>query len=346
MYFKRIMNMLDEEFYSRKIQKTGGSTYTIALPIDWIRMSDLEKGDTVVIYPQQEGNLLVMSEDKKREASTKEVEININEILDINLVLRKIVSKYLSGYRLIKLFDKDGIDFEFRTKIEQFTANLMGVEIVEESNHWIQLKDLTSLESLDLNQLIHRTHVLADKMFKNALESFFTLNKESARLVSLQEPSVDRLYFLVSRQLNAILSDLSYCSYLGIKMVQVMDYKLVIKRLEAIGDHAYGIAQAVMEMDTLIENKTLLNEIKSIGSKVRDSYNNAMGCFFNTKVLEANDIANNKPVLQKDIQALYHKITKIEHEHLLSIILLIRSFERINSYAADIAEAVINSDRD
>jgi phosphate uptake regulator len=331
--------------YSRKIQKTGGSTYIIALPIEWIRQAKLEKGDSVEIFPQPDGNLLVQPIGEQKSRVGGEIEIDIQDYIDFNIIMRLILSKYLAGYQTIKIYDQDGIDFDARTQITQFVTNLMGVEIVEESDHWLILKDLSSLESLDLKQLIRRTHVLADKMFKSSMEAFLKFDKEKAELVKLQEPSVDRLYYLVSRQLNAVMSDFSYCSFLGLKLVEVLDYNMVIKRLEAIADHAYSTAQLTLELTEKIEEKSLLENIKKLSEQVRDRYNKAINCFFNNKILEANDIANEKVDFHEQVRSLYGPIISLESEQAVRIILLLRSFERISSYAADIAEVVINRDR-
>ncbi|MHA1400450.1 MAG: PhoU domain-containing protein [Candidatus Heimdallarchaeaceae archaeon] len=337
--------MTGDSSYLRKIQKTGGSSYIVALPIEWIRKTKLKKGDAIRIFPQPDGNLLIQPLETNYRHVGGEVEINTADILDTNLILRLILSKYLAGYQVIKVHDQYGINFELRTEIEQFVQNLMGVEILEESNNWIILKDLSSLESLDLNQLIRRIHVLADKMFTTAVKAFVNRNKDSAHFIKLQETSVDRLYYLISRQLNAILSDLSYSSYLGIKLVEVLDYRVIVKRLESIADHAYDIAGHILEMDETIEDDYLLKEIEKLGEQVKKRYNSAMNCFYNNKVKEANELANEKAEFEEELKALYGNINKLESEIAVRFILVIRSFSRISSYAADIAEVVINRER-
>jgi phosphate uptake regulator len=337
--------MSNKNSFSRKIQKTGGSTYIVALPIEWIRQAKLDKGDVIEIFPQPDGDLLLKPMSEKRTDVGGETEIEIKDYADINLMKRLVLSKYLAGYQTIKLFDPNVIDYDIRTEITQFVGNLMGVEIVEESDHWLVLKDLSSLESLDLNQLIRRTHVLSDKMFASSIEVFLEHDKEKAQLIVKQEPSVDRLYYLVSRQLNAVLSDFSYSSFLGLKHVEVMDYSFVIKRLEAIADHAYSTAQLTLEMEEGVSDKKLLDEISSLAKRVRERYNTAMNCFFNDKILDANEIANEKVDFRDQVRALYDSITKMESDQAVRIILLLRSFERISSYAADIAEVVFNRTR-
>ncbi len=328
--------------YTRKIQKTGGSTHILALPAEWVKKSELDKGDVLEIFPQPDGNLLIKPMSNIDSKQGKEIEIDISKTVDTNLVMRLVLSRYLSGYRVIKIYDNRGIDLEVRSQVGQLVANLMGVEIIDESDHWLTLKDLSSLQSLDLNQLIRRTHVLADKMFSSSIEAFLSYNKENAELIKMQEPSVDRLYYLVSRQLNAVLSDFSYCSFLGLQMVEVLDYNLIIKRLEAIADHAYGIAQMTLELTEKITDEKATKFISNLSAKVRKRYNQAMNCFFNNKIEEANEIAEEKVNYHKEVQSTYRYILSLDTELAVRVILMLRSFERISSYAADIAEVAIN----
>ena len=144
----------------------------VAIAAEWIKKSALNKGDVVEIFPQPNGNLLLRPFSNIDSKQGKEIEIDISKTVDINLVMRLVLSKYLSGYRIIKIYDVEGIDLEVRSQVGQLVANLMGVEIIDESDHWLTLKDLSSLQSLDLNQLIRRTHVLSDKMFSSSIDAF------------------------------------------------------------------------------------------------------------------------------------------------------------------------------
>ncbi|WP_462273550.1 AbrB/MazE/SpoVT family DNA-binding domain-containing protein, partial [Methanohalophilus sp.] len=42
----------------RKVQLTGGSTFIVSLPINWVRGAGLEAGDSVILAPQNKSSLL------------------------------------------------------------------------------------------------------------------------------------------------------------------------------------------------------------------------------------------------------------------------------------------------
>ena len=65
---------------NRKIQKTGGSSYIISLPIDWIKSHNIDKnykGYSLGIIPQPDGNLLITPNPNKEEIqSVKELDVD------------------------------------------------------------------------------------------------------------------------------------------------------------------------------------------------------------------------------------------------------------------------------
>ena len=44
---------------TRKVQKTGGSSYIVSLPIKWIEQHEIKPKDSLGIIAQSDGNLLI-----------------------------------------------------------------------------------------------------------------------------------------------------------------------------------------------------------------------------------------------------------------------------------------------
>ncbi|MBD3354244.1 MAG: AbrB/MazE/SpoVT family DNA-binding domain-containing protein, partial [Candidatus Lokiarchaeota archaeon] len=55
----------------RKLQIVGGKTYSVNLPIEWIKKLELEKGDTLKIDEQDSGDLIIGPPVKKTEEKPK-----------------------------------------------------------------------------------------------------------------------------------------------------------------------------------------------------------------------------------------------------------------------------------
>ena len=49
----------------RKVQLTGGSTYTISLPKEWATTNDVETGTPLVLYPSDDRLVALKRTDRK-----------------------------------------------------------------------------------------------------------------------------------------------------------------------------------------------------------------------------------------------------------------------------------------
>ena len=83
---------------SRKIYRSGGSTYTIAIPKGWIERQGLEAGDSLSIFVYEDS--LILEPPKARAA--KEVFLDGTKASSSEALQRLIISHYLVGYDVLK----------------------------------------------------------------------------------------------------------------------------------------------------------------------------------------------------------------------------------------------------
>ncbi len=63
----------------RTLVKSGASSYTLALPIDWVRNNKLEKGSEVTIDENEVGELVLGSTAKNTPPNKEYYTIKVNE---------------------------------------------------------------------------------------------------------------------------------------------------------------------------------------------------------------------------------------------------------------------------
>ncbi len=66
----------EESKEQRKLQITGGSTYILSLPKDWVTKNDLKKGSLMALEEEADGSLSITPSklEKKEKAARKEAE--------------------------------------------------------------------------------------------------------------------------------------------------------------------------------------------------------------------------------------------------------------------------------
>ena len=87
----------------RKLQLTGGSTFILSMPKNWVIKNELGKGSSVMLREEDDGSLTIMPPKMERKERQDEAFINISSIDNINAVIRTTISAYLTGYNVLHI---------------------------------------------------------------------------------------------------------------------------------------------------------------------------------------------------------------------------------------------------
>ncbi|WP_407356158.1 PhoU domain-containing protein [Methanolobus sp. WCC5] len=327
----------------RKIQLTGGSTYIVSLPIEWVRNNGLSAGDAVILTVRPDRSLIVTPDQGVQRKNThSKVEMVASDDQEENF--RQLVANYLVGYDIIRIVCPGGFAASERKNLkESARKRLIGIEIVEESRTEIILQNLLNFQDIPLEKSLQSMYRIIYSMMEDSIVAFREADVELARDVIQRDNDVDKFYLLSVRQIKAALEDSSLSQKLGIKNSKdCLGYRLIIKLMERIGDHVNGIAHVVTQMDDNKEENRDIIELGVLAQKLfQDSFRS---------VLDINaELANQVIKVSGVASAMGNRITRkselsdntfyLHHERQRKIV---ESFQRIAEYSADIAEMVIN----
>ncbi|MHA1845880.1 MAG: PhoU domain-containing protein, partial [Promethearchaeota archaeon] len=226
---------------TRKVQKTGGSSYIISLPKPWIIKHGIVKNDSIGIISQPDGNLLI-TPNVNSESNLKTKEILVEDYKDPEFLFRILIGAYIMGYSKTIVKSSRRFDSSFHDTIINFTKIAIGPEIIEESNNLVIMKDLLNPKEMPFEKTIRRMYILIERMHDDAINSLIKRNKELAEDVIKRDNDVDRLHWLISRQSNIILRDIILAQKLGITLEDASHFQAMSRFLERIADHAEKIA--------------------------------------------------------------------------------------------------------
>src|SRR5437660_12488404 len=84
----------------RRLQMTGGASYTVSLPKDWVREQGLKAGDVVAVLPRSDSSLTLVPHEKIPATHGKGAEIALTPTKDQDReqILRTGVAQYLAGH--------------------------------------------------------------------------------------------------------------------------------------------------------------------------------------------------------------------------------------------------------
>ena len=324
---------------ARKVQKTGGSSYIITLPIEWIKKHGIEAKDTIGVLSQPDGNLLVtpyMSSEK----IVKEKKFDIDEIKDSDFLFRLLVGAYIMGYNLIEVKSSKKFESIMRDTVKKFSKITIGTEILEETDNVIKIRDLIDPREMLFEKTIKRMYILANNMHEDALKALETGDKTLAEKVIEDDDEIDRVNWFVERQAHIVLQDIILCQKLDITLEDASNYKFISRFLERIGDHAVKIAKNVILIDYQKIDKNLYENIMKASKISLELLNKSLDAWLQKDLNLANENIESIKTLTNACNAI--KINP-NSEYLVEIGFIIESIRRTGEYSSDISEIIINN---
>ncbi|NVM16497.1 MAG: AbrB/MazE/SpoVT family DNA-binding domain-containing protein [Candidatus Lokiarchaeota archaeon] len=324
---------------ARKVQKTGGSSFIISLPKEWISKHGIEAKDTVGVLSQPDGNLLItpyMSSEK----NIKEKRFDVDEIKESDFLFRLLIGAYIMGYNLIEVKSSKKFEPIIRDTIRNFSKITIGTEIMEESDNTVKIKDLLDPKEMPFEKTIKRMYILANSMHEDALKALETGDKRLAEKVIEIDDEIDRLNWLVERQAHIVLRDIILCQKLDITLEDASNYKFISRFLERIADHAVKIAKNVILIDYQKIDKKLYENIMKASEISLELLNMSLDAWLQKDLNLANENIESIKKLTNACNAI--KINP-NSEYLVEIGFIIESVRRTGEYSSDISEIIINN---
>jgi len=210
---------------SRKVQKTGGSTYTVSLPKKWVG-DRLEEGDTVQME-RSNGQI-------KLSLSGSDSEVRATSLLsseDFDVTRRRLVAAYLNGFDRISI-----LEVKEKEKLLDFIRNnLIGIEIVKIEEDSVEVRNLFKSGEFPLKNGLRRMNSTIITMMEDLVDD--------PKKVKEMDDILDRYYLLLLRQLVLVMKNPDLKEEMDLRTdLQLMDYRLIAKSLERIGDHLVEMA--------------------------------------------------------------------------------------------------------
>ncbi len=327
---------------TRRVQQTGGSSYIISLPKEWIAKHGIEAKDTVGVLSQPDGNLLITPYISSQEY-VKEKLIDVDDINNTNFLFRLLIGAYIMGYTIIKIkTSRTKFESEIRECIESFINIAVGPEIIEETNQYVFIKDLLNPKEMPFEKTIKRMYILAQSMHEDAVKALEAGDRDLADKVINRDDQVDRLNWLVERQSHIVLRDIILCQKMNITLEDASNFQLISKFLERIGDHAVKIAKNVLKIDYKIIDKKLFRSITNASKISLELLNISLDAWLQKDLRLANENIESIKTLTNACEKIRFNSENIA-QFAVEIGYIIESIRRTGEYSADISEIIINN---
>ncbi len=318
----------------RRLQQTGGkngSSFLIILPKDWIVRQKLSKGDPVVVAEREDGCLIVdprLPKAGERKTTTAQIEQNLRW---------EITSRYLLGFDEIRIVSEEPITNTQRDDLKRIIKRFVALEVTEEDDHQIVVRCLVDPATLPVNTAMRRMHLITSRMINDSLTAYIDGLKEMADEVVQRDEEVDRLFFLIVRELRSAIQYPRMSEMMNITPVEALDFRLAVQYIERVADLAVDVAQRVGDPVDI----SLKRKIEPIVEKVSKMFSNAFNNLFKFDSKKVSSVIEAEKELISETGKLRQHIVVTPNGQPQTQILVVDSLLRMGEASKDIVDLAL-----
>jgi phosphate uptake regulator len=321
----------------RKVQLTGGSTYTVSLPKDWAGEQDIEPGSLVNLYSQ--GDQLVMTQGDTGPADGEHVSTVTAADREPATVAHSVASAYIAGCDEVRIEDIRTADQ--RRAIVRTIRSFVGLEVMSEDNEGMVARTMLDAGTLSAEQTLAQIERTTMEMHEEAVKAVVDADGEVGAGIARQDDDVDRLFALVSRGFQQSLVDPAVTMGEHDALTP-FEYYMAARQLERIADHAEKIATTAGRLNQQPPEETAA-DLVSLADRSRDIVGRSLSGMLDPASRTGHVIADAEELLS-DIETTDQQLYErgLADGYLLGLVL--DSVERTVQYGINVAEAGLQAE--
>lgn len=310
---------------TRKIQITGGSTFIVSLPSDWVKDRGLHKGSEVFLTNRGTALQVLPVEENATEINK---ELRVKKGADLTEVQRMLTSVYISNFDIFAIRSNEYIDQGLRDTVGKFARTVMGVEIVEETSNTIVLQNVLKSNTFPMESAARRMILMVETMLADTLKGVIGHDADLLKNVVQRDDEVDRYQWYIYRESRMLSHDNTDNAF----------YLLLSRVLERIADHATNVCNEAL---ALPKNKPdLTKSISDFLAFNQEMFKESVKCFFSKDIHMMNAVIERKQEVDERRDKVLRKLAGTKETSLNSIV--VEEISRIGFYATDIAELAMD----
>jgi phosphate uptake regulator len=254
------------------------------------------------------------------------------------------VALYLFGYNVITIKTKEErITSLQRNLVKDFARRkLVGTEILSEAPDEMKLQILLSYPELSVENALRRMCLIAISMHEDAIKALQSMDKALAKEVIALDDEVDRFSLYIIRQLKAAVQNEAIMKSIGLSNQRdCLGYRVIVKSVERIADHASKIAESLLELDEKVDN-SVLEKISEIDSFARSVFDDATRSLYTKDYALADSVVSKAKTIAAMENKAVRAFAKKGAREISTVRMIMESIRRTAEYASDIAEIVLN----
>lgn len=325
----------------RKIQSTGGGTFTLSLPKKWITSQHLKSSNSIKIDWRPSGALrLTPMEQEKR--TTRTISFDLEHLPDESL-FDHLMGAYIAGADIVLIRHNSKEKRKISQQIRKFLRATRGFELYDEEDSFFELRCLLNTGEMPITSSLNRMYLQLSSSIRDIMSVFDGDDPTFLEDLEERESEVDALLHLIERQVRLLIDNYSIATKLNMTRIQSLESGNLARSLERMMDHAILIGKNVHEHCSTLRHKENNSSINKLG-EWQIALKELM---INIRIRDAKRIEEartNLKRIQIDLQDHERHLFQSEQKHswMLVEFSVSESIRRLCAYARDFGESLIN----
>lgn len=325
---------------TRKVQLSGGTTYTVSLPKPWAEEHGIDAGSTLSLYPNQDGSLLI-EPSVDRSSATMAATLDVSTDSD-RAIRHRVEALHAVGFDEGTLVDKAGHSTDRRAHVEDTVADLSGFELLEATDTRIHLLNFIDAENVDVRKSVLRLRLVTLGMHRDAVDAVVDGDESLATRVIDRDSEADKLFAMITRHFRRALSDLREVEKLAYTRDELFEYYYTSRQLERVADHAEKVARFTLDPETSIPS-SFAERITTLSYASRQVIDNAADVILEDAGIEgAYSALTKRDALIDDLDAIDRELYDHDDPTEAYVVgLLLDSIRRTAEYGGNVASIAV-----
>lgn len=340
------------DFETRKVQKLGYSSVGISLPKEWAKENGLKPGSIITLRVEGDGALHVQAGPFEEAEGDGEATVDADEWPGAEALTRVITGHYIVGRNTIRVRSRAELTPSQLQEIHEAVRGLTGLTIVNQGPKFVTIENFVEPTRFPIDGLLRRLHYLSSRMQRLALGILAGESETNIEEVVRMESEVDRLYWLVVRQLLLATKHRAIAGKIGeVEPRHLVGDRVVAVMLENIGDLWEEVASGMMPLfkGSRRVPKAYPGAVLPLKSGLERLTDLTMTAFFTSDLKKANEALDALTAFEGDLRQVLASIPAMRCDRrgdfcvtcgLLRSVL--RPVEHIAKYYGTIAQLTIN----
>ena len=291
----------------RNLQTTsGGSTYIISLPKEWVKYQKLEKGRPLAMEERKDGALVIFPTlNIKKPQIEKEI---VRKDEEVEALLRFVIGNYVNGVDQIAI--KGKITWDEEKRLTRWIGNLLlGATVSREGKNQLLVTVALDEENAPPQRVLKRAHNISYWMYVSAVSQIAKSDSSLVNDIIDRDKEVDRLHVVCRRSLNKAILDTDFRAKIGLQRGEMSDHFRVMDYVELVADICCDLARRAEIMSEHPLGQEDVKVLEPLMTEVGELHNMAVKAFVTKNIAISNQVIGSAiKLMLKDIPKITEKV--------------------------------------